>query len=109
MQVVPLVEDDPGSSALRPASVSFEELSSSGPSVNSDNVVKGAAPEMIRANTTAHTKVRPTGTSARSRPSTKATDESEKVDRCMVGEPPTLFELEDRLGDTGGAYHGATP
>lgn len=99
--MVSLVEDDSWPSAGGGAPVLSEESLSSFPSVKSDNVVKGAAPEVIRANTTTNTKVRPTGTSARSRPSTKATDEPEKVDGRMVLKSPSSSELLDRLGDTG--------
>lgn len=48
VDVVSLVEHDAGSPALWRASIVAEEVERSLPSVNSDDVIKGAAPEVIR-------------------------------------------------------------
>lgn len=95
--MVVFVEHDPGSTTLGSAPVVTEEPLGGVPSVKSDNVVKGTAPEMIATTSTASTDVRPTGTSARSRPSTKATDEPKEVDCGVVGDSPSPLERRNGI------------
>jgi hypothetical protein len=92
VQVVPFVDDDSGSGASWPASVSVEELEGVDPSSTRRDVVKGPTPKVVRPRSTTHTAVFPTATSARSRPSPHRTDEPEEMARGVVRDAPPALE-----------------